>query len=364
MLRSLVLIALLLAPLRGIAAAQDTPEAVAGSGTRANELVRIRQVAPGVFAALTPPPLRFADANATVIVTEREAIVVDVPGRPDRAVELLDRIAELTDKPVRYLVLTHWHGDHARLAGLLRQRHPELEVIAHSSLMGALPARTAPALAAEAEELATAVEKTAERHRSGLSEQGEPLTVEESEKLATALERARERLRILRETEIVAPSLLVSDELLLRRGEQEIRILHLPGHTEGDLVVLLPREKVVITGDLLDAIPFAGDGDLTRWIASLDALERLEFDTVVPGHGEPLHGKEHLRLVRDFLRSIRDQVALLAAAGATLEEARKQVDVERFRRPLAGDEGLPNRAFDHFRDAAVERAWKLAQDLN
>lgn len=362
MLRYFVLIACVLAPLRGIAGTQDAPEAGAGGGARADELVHVRQIAPGVFAALAPPPLRFADANATVIVTEREAIVVDVPGRPDRAVELLDRIAELTDKPVRYLVLTHWHGDHARLAGLLRQRHPELEVIAHPSLVEALPARTAPALAAEAEELAAAVEEAAGRHRSGLSEQGEPLTAEESEELAAALGRARERLRILRETEIVLPSLLVSGELVLRRGEREIRILHLPGHTEGDLVVLLPREKVAITGDLLDAIPFAGDGDLTRWIGSLDALERFDFDTVIPGHGEPLHGKEHLRLVRDFLRSIRDQVGRLAAAGAALEETREQVDVERFRGPLAGDEDLPNRAFDHFRNAAVERAWELAQD--
>lgn len=322
--------------------------------------IELREVAPGVFAALTPPALRFADANSTVIVTEREAIVVDVPGRPERAAELVARIAELTGKPVRYLVLTHWHGDHAQLAGLLLERFPELEIVAHPSLVDDLPGRTAPALAAEADELATAIEAAERRQRSGLSEQGEPLRPEESEELGAALERARERLRILRQTQIVRPTLLVPNHLVLRRDGLELRISHLPGHTEGDLVVLLPRERVIITGDLLDAIPFAGHGDLGRWIASLDALERLDFDTVVPGHGDLLHGKEHLRLVRDFLRSIRDQVEGLVADGVTLEAGRERVDVERFRDRLAGDEAHPNRAFDQFRDAAIERAWELA----
>lgn len=328
-------------------------------------LIEIREVAPGVHSVLAPPALRFADANSTVIRTGREIIVVDVPGRPDRAIALLDWIEAMADKPVRYLILTHWHGDHTQLAGLFVQRFPDLEIIAHPTLVEDLPGRMEPALAEEVDGLATALEEAEQRHRSGLNEQGESLAPDASEELAAAIGRARERLRVLAGigtgigTGIVRPTLLVPDELVLQRGERQIRILHLPGHTEGDLVVFLPREKVVITADLLDAIPFAGHGDLTRWIASLDALERLEFNIVIPGHGEPLHGKKHLQVVRDFLRSIRDEVNRLTAEGLALEETKGQVDVERFRAPLAGEEDLPNRAFDHFRDAAIERAWEL-----
>lgn len=322
-------------------------------------LIRIREVAPGVHSVLTPPALRFADANSTVIQTGREVIVVDVPGRPDRAMALLDWIEAMADKPVRYLILTHWHGDHAQLAGLFVQRFPDLEIVAHPTLVEDLPGRMEPALAEEVDGLETALEAAEQRHRSGLDEEGELLAPDASQELAAAIRRARERLRVLAETRIVRPTLLVPDELVLQRGERQIRVLHLPGHTEGDLVVVLPREKIVITGDLLDAIPFAGHGDLTRWIASLDVLEQLEFETVIPGHGEPLHGKKHLHVVREFLRSIRDQVNRLASEDLTLQATLERVDVERFRAPLAGEEDLPNRAFDHFRNAAIERAREL-----
>ena len=104
-------------------------------------------------------------------------------------------------------------------------------------------------------------------------------------------------------------------------GNREVQVKFLGrGNTNGDTVVYLPRERIVMTGDLVvNPIPFFYDGYPTEWIKTLQNLSQLDADTVVPGHGPILHGKSQLYLIRDMMQSAVDQMnAKLTQAGPAM----------------------------------------------
>src|SRR5258708_27225737 len=104
----------------------------------------------------------------------------------------------------------------------------------------------------------------------------------------------------LKSSNIALPTLTFDHSMVINRGGREIRLLYFGrGHTEGDVVLFLPKEKIVITGDLLtNGIPFFRDGHPAEWTATLKGVSHLEFDTVVAGHGPVQTGKSQmLRLI-------------------------------------------------------------------
>jgi len=123
--------------------------------------------------------------------------------------------------------------------------------------------------------------------------------------------------------------LTYSSKLTLYRGDREIQLLFLGrGHTQGDTVVFLPKERIVCTGDLMESRPaFMGDGLFDEWIASLEALKKLEFDTVLPGHGTPFHGTSLITAYQNYLRDLLAQVAALRKQGLTPEQTAQKVDL-------------------------------------
>jgi glyoxylase-like metal-dependent hydrolase (beta-lactamase superfamily II) len=110
----------------------------------------------------------------------------------------------------------------------------------------------------------------------------------------------------------------------LYRRDREIQLLHLGrAHTEGDVFVYLPREKVVVTGDaLIGWTPFMGDGYPEDWVATLDRLAQLDFTHIIMGHGE-VADRQWLRFFRGYVHDLVE--AVRRAAGATLDEARRRV---------------------------------------
>jgi len=173
-------------------------------------------------------------------------------------------------------------------------------------------------------------------------------------------------LQEARRTVVSPPDLTVADELVLHRGAREIHVRHLGrGNTEGDLVVWLPRERVVASGDLLvTPIPY-GFGSFPReWIEALDGLAALDFELLVPGHGEVQHDAVALRELQGLLREVRRQVAAAVARGLDLAATRQAVDLAAWRRRLAGDEPGPQALFDGWWTSPIVRsAWLEAKGL-
>ena len=117
--------------------------------------------------------------------------------------------------------------------------------------------------------------------------------------------------------------------MTLYRGSREIQIRFLGrGHTAGDVVVYLPRERVVATGDFLTSgLSNMSDAYLDEWVTSLDALKGLDFDTVMPGHGEAFTDKAKIGYFQDYLRDVWTEVGKLKRQDVSAEDAAKRVDM-------------------------------------
>src|SRR5678816_1326772 len=127
----------------------------------------------------------------------------------------------------------------------------------------------------------------------------------------------------------------------LFRGKREIQIRFLGrGHTAGDVVVYLPNEKVVMTGDFLTAgLSNMSDSFPNEWADSLEALKKIDFDTVLPGHGEAFTDKAKIDYFQAYLRDVWTEVSRLKKQGVSAEDAAKRADLTKHK--------------DHFPNTAV-----------
>lgn len=317
----------------------------------------IRRVADGVYAALQPEARRFNDSNSAILVNDRDVVVVDSQSNPATVRELVAEVRKLTDKPVRYVVNTHWHGDHTQGNQVYLEAFPGVEIIGHSTHAEDVAGRAAPFLEEQIGQYEEGIGAAEQWLATGEKADGTALSEEEMAALPGRIERTRRHLDGLRSIRFVPPTITVDDKLVLHRGKRRIEILHFAAHTRGDLVLFLPEEKVLVTGDLLDDLPYGGHGYPSSWIRTLDALEELDFERVISGHGRVQEGKEQLVRVREMLKSLVEQVAA-SAGGKTLEEVREAVDLSASRGALAGDDETAQRVFDAWLPELVERAYR------
>jgi glyoxylase-like metal-dependent hydrolase (beta-lactamase superfamily II) len=116
-------------------------------------------------------------------------------------------------------------------------------------------------------------------------------------------------------------------------GNREVQLLFLGrGHTNGDTVIYLPKEKIVCTGDLMESqIAYMGDAQFDEWVATLEALKKIDFDLDLPGHGTPFADKSRITAFQGYLRDLVVQGKKLKAEGRTAEETAQQVDLTKYK---------------------------------
>ncbi|MGI9629265.1 MAG: MBL fold metallo-hydrolase, partial [Longimicrobiales bacterium] len=125
------------------------------------------------------------------------------------------------------------------------------------------------------------------------------------------------------------PNTTLSERMTLFRGGREIRLLFFGrGHTGGDVVVHLPDEGVLVSGDLLvPGLPYMGDGYLTEWVETLEQLKGLDFEWVLPGHGNPFQGSERISALQSYMTDLQSRAAELHAQGLSYQEAASLIDM-------------------------------------
>ena len=126
---------------------------------------------------------------------------------------------------------------------------------------------------------------------------------------------------------VTLPTMTFDRRLVLHRGGREVHLLFLGrAHTAGDVVAYIPSERVIATGDLMHGLlPYMGDGFPDEWPATLRALEALEFDRVIPGHGSVQEGKSVLAEFRGYVEEVTERVTRGVERGQPLDELRKAV---------------------------------------
>ena len=163
-------------------------------------------------------------------------------------------------------------------------------------------------------------------------------------KLQTELEVAENNLVSQKELRPTPPNMTLTTKMTLYRGTREIQIRFLGrGHTAGDVVVFLPNEKVVMTGDFLTSgLSNMSDSYPQEWAASLDELKKLDFDTVLPGHGDAFTDKSKIDYFQAYLRDVWSEVSRLKEQGVSAEEAARRADLTKHKDhlPIQGP-GVP-----------------------
>ena len=230
-----------------------------------------------------------------------------LPTQPSLAREDIAQIRQWTDKPVRYLLNTHFHDDHHNGNKTYMDAFPALAIIAHEETrkdMDLIEPGNVERAPAELAATIAAFKQGKDSHGRGLTEDEK----KEVQELLPGLEQVQTEFRTL---VYQPPTLTFTDRLAIDIGNREVQVKHLGrGNTPGDAIVYLPKEKILVAGDLLVyPIPYTYDGYPAEWIETLEKIAQLDVLTIVPGHGPVLHDKTYLYLVSDLMKSAVEQVA-------------------------------------------------------
>jgi cyclase len=305
------------------------------------------QLAPGVYQFLSPDLAGNVQGNSIAIETDHDVLVFDSTLLPTTAEAVLRQLRQLTTKPVRYLVNSHWHPDHTGGNEAYATAFPDVEIIATAvtrQLMEDTQSVYVKTLEYEAAQTNVEVQKALRSGRDPTN--GKRLSTAEAGELRAQLREEDEFLAQYRTTRPRLPTLTFDKRLTLHHGGREFRLIRLPGHTAGDLVLHLPAEGIVLTGDLLAyPVPFCADSHPSAWIASLETLSQLNASIIVPGHGPALHDQTYLRLVLGSLQSLQQQIRAALRRGLTLEETQKSIDLDSIRVQFTHDDPVLNAAF-------------------
>jgi glyoxylase-like metal-dependent hydrolase (beta-lactamase superfamily II) len=287
---------------------------------------KFEKITEGVYYATATGSL-VTGSNNVAIVGSRDVLVVDTGTTPAAARAFIDDLKLVTTKPVRYVVNTHFHYDHTdgnqAYAG-------KADIIAHDYVKQAI--QTLDVLHREPYQTSQLVNvprriDDLKRQLAGAKDAAARQTIQQQLKVA------QEGLEQLKEIKPTAPNVTYSTKKVLDLGNREVQLLFLGrGHTNGDTVVLLPQEKIVATGDLMESqIAYMGDAQFAEWVTTLDALKKLDFETDLPGHGMPFRGKELITAFQGYLRDLMKQGADLRKQGVTADAAARRVDLTAYR---------------------------------
>jgi len=305
----------------------------------------------------------FASGNTTVIIGDRQVFVVDAGFLPATAREDIAQIRRWTDKPVTFLLNTHFHNDHNLANRAYMDAFPALTVIAHVETKKDMD-MFGPGSARREEEGLASLQRMLV---TGKAPDGNPLSAADRTEVQSVLARRQSVMEELKRITFQSATLTFDHDFTIDLGNREVQVKFLGrGNTNGDAVVCLPKEQIVVAGDLVvTPIPYFYDGYPGEWIRTLQHLSALDARTIVPGHGAIMHDDAYLQLMRELMQSAVSQMgARLAqtrpAMFQTLDGLKGAVDLSAFRQRFIGTDQSLNPAFDEMTAGLVKLVFEEA----
>jgi glyoxylase-like metal-dependent hydrolase (beta-lactamase superfamily II) len=299
------------------------------------------------------------DGNTTVIVTN-EGVVVVGASTSYLSRRHLARIQRLTRQPVRYLIVTHWHRDHNMGASVYQDAFPDLQVI-EQSRSAEISDRRNPAIIAQfmhGQPGRDLIEQFRGPADTGRDAEGNQLAGYDLMRARRGYAEMRAVIEGGRETRYVSPQIRFDEGMVLHLGGKEIQLRRVVGHTDGDTLVYLPQDQVLITGDVVTLPTPFGGGEYEQLIDALDGVIASPARIIVPGHGPVQYDRTQIQLQRDMYRSLVDQAIAAARERLTPDQFKERLDLESFRTRIVGDDPEKQWGWDnYFLAEAVERVY-------
>ncbi len=325
--------------------------------------IQMTVLAEGIYQFTTAADGYVEQLNTVVVVNERDVLVFDTNTRPSSARHILAEIRRITDKPVRYVVNSHWHPDHWSGNEVFLEAFPNADIIATADALHYMRYAAPPWPARFHRNYQQAQadfdkERDTGKHADGTALDPGELAKDENN-IALYRSFVEESDRVHR----TYPNLIYEDKLTLQRGGREFQFLSMTGDAQGTTVMYLPKEKIVCTGDLVVMpVPYGGPTP-GKTLKSLRDLAKMDIATLVPGHGPALHDLSYVKLEIATLESVIGQVQqALANGAANLETLKKAANVDEFRTKFThGDKSLDDN-FNNYVQGLIARSVREARE--
>ncbi|MCK0141484.1 MBL fold metallo-hydrolase [Aliiroseovarius sp. F20344] len=306
-------------------------KAFASQGDMTEKKITFDQIGDGLYAFTAE-----GDPNSGVIIGDDSVMIVEAQATPRLANKVIECVRSVTDKPISHVVLTHYHA--VRVLGASAYGADQI-------IMG-------------------------DQARAMVVERGQEDWDSEFQRFPRLFE-GHESIPGL-----TYPTTTFSDDMTVYLGNRRIDLMHLGrAHTSGDIVIHVPDQNVMFTGDIVEdhSACYCGDGHFADWGDTLDNIASFDVDAIAPGRGGALIGKEAveraIESTRDFVYSTYAPAAKVAARGGSLKEAWDAVRAEcdpKFADYAIYEHCLPfnvARAYDEARGIDTPRIWTAQRDL-
>ena len=306
-------------------------KAFASQGDLTEKEIAFTEIGDGLWAFTAQ-----GDPNSGVIIGDDSVMIIEAQATPRLAAKVIDRVRSVTDKPISHVVLTHYHA--VRVLGASAFGAPQI-------IMG-------------------------DKARAMVAERGAEDWASEFQRFPRLFE-GHESIPGL-----TWPTTTFSDKMTVYLGNRRVDLLHLGrAHTAGDIVIHVPDQNVMFTGDIVeaDSACYCGDGHFADWGNTLSRIKAFHLDAIAPGRGDAVLGNSAvntaLERTRDFVDSTYRPAARVAAMNGTLKQAWDAVRAAcdpKFHDYAIYEHCLPfnvARAYDEARGIDTPRIWTAERDL-
>ena len=321
----------------------------------------MESVGKDIYAFIAPEPkVPIVSGNSVAIIGSEAVLVVDSGEFPALTRRMIVDIKSKTNKPVRYLVNTHWHSDHIVGNGVYASEFPGLSIISTTFTRQAMNDYQSKFLEMQKTAYPQAMEGFKKALQESKKPDGAPMTEEDKRFFSGVVEVLGELIPQLKDIKYVGPNVTFTDQISIDLGGRDVKVLWLgKANTAGDALVYVPDQQFLATGDVVVwPTPYATNSYIGSWINLMDKLLAMDVSTIVPGHGPVMHDKSYMQTVRRLLVDLNDQTRQAVAQGLSLDETKKKVNLQSYKDELT--QGVAGRvyAWDNYFMTAVDSAWK------
>jgi cyclase len=285
-------------------------------------LFNIQKVAEGVYFAQARPQAMI-NCNAAIFVLSKDVVVVDTHSKPSAAASLISQMKrEVTTKPVRYVVNTHFHWDHTQGSHAYRAGEEKIDFIASATTKDLMEKLSVARMKASVGEVPKQLDAMREQAAKATSAAEKAYCAGQIRQLQGYQEELKNYTPEL-------PTITFDKTYLLQDPAHDLHIeFHGHAHTAGDVFVHCPQARVVATGDVIHGfLPFIADGFPRVWPGTIDAVGRADFNTIMPGHAALQTGRTAMTSLRNYIEELTGKVEDGKKAGLSVAEMQQRITV-------------------------------------
>lgn len=297
-------------------------------------LFDIEKVADGVYAAIARPAA-LINCNAAIFESSDGLLIVDTHSKPSAVASIVSQIRrEVSDKPVRFIVNSHFHWDHTQGNPSYRRIAPHADLLASEATRRLLSENGAARLTESVEQARKSVQSYKENLASAKTEA-------EKAHWQMMLRDANDYIAEMRNYKPELPNITFERDLVMHDRSHDLHLAFRGrGHTGGDVVVFCPQKKIVATGDLLHGFaPYLADAYPRDWPRTLHYVAEFGFDRVIGGHGGVQPTRDRLYQMAAYIEELTEIVARRKRDGVPLERVQRETSPQSLKSLSRGDYG-------------------------